>query len=285
MLKSEWASEFEYIAYANTVKYRIVGVMFVVFFPIILAEIGVGWLFIRYLILRDRGPKEPPKILLFAGILGVVGFAVAFVVEKWLLPAVFVNDPQSLSTGSLAGNSLLVGVIEEGFKSLPLALFLFRKGYFNEVTDGIIYFGISGMVFGIIEDIGYAWVLGPAAGIAKIISGPYIHAGFCVLFGWTLARRKVVRAPWLFVGAGLLTAIVLHGLYDFGLMYGHSWSILLSLCITVAVNCGIFLLYHFSERTDARLGLSAVGNNYYCRACGRPNPRRFLFCLHCGQRT
>lgn len=252
---------------------------------IILAQVGVGWLFIRYLILRDRGPKEPPKILLLAGVLGALGFGLALLIEKFLLPDSLVTNPHSLSTGSLAANSFLVGVIEEGCKSLPLALFIFRKGYFNEVTDGIIYFGISGMVFGVMEDIGYALSLGPAAGIGKIVTGPYIHAGFCVLFGWMLARRKVVKAPWIFVAFGIISAMVLHGLYDFGLFYAHVWTILLSLCITIGVNVGIFVFYHLAEQTDASLGLSAVGNNYYCRSCGRPNPKRFLYCPYCGNRT
>jgi RsiW-degrading membrane proteinase PrsW (M82 family) len=190
-----------------------------------------------------------------------------------------------LSTAATLHNSLLVGLIEEGTKSLPLAFLIYSRKYFNKITDGIVYFGIAGMIFGLIENIEYSLTLGEAAGIGKVITGPYVHAGFAVLIGWTLARQKVLHRGWWLVIAGFIASLGLHGLYDFGLIYGSGWTVLMSLAITLAININIFILLKDAQKEDGKLGLAAVGVNYYCRNCGAPNPERFLYCLQCGKKT
>jgi hypothetical protein len=115
--------------------------------------------------------------------------------------------------------------------------------------------------------------------------GPYIHAGFCVLFGWMLARHKVVGKWPLGIVIGFLASVGVHGLYDFGLFYAHGWSVLMSIATTIAVNIGVFALLRQAQDTDAKLGIAASGDNYYCRSCGAPNPERYLYCTKCGKRT
>jgi RsiW-degrading membrane proteinase PrsW (M82 family) len=253
---------------------------------VILAQLGVAILFIRYLLDQNRGAKEPPKIIGLAILLGVIAIVASYFLETWFIdPKLLTLGPRQLSTAATLHNSLLVGLVEEGTKSLPLAFFIYRRKYFNTITDGIIYFGVSGMIFGLIENIKYALTLGEAAGIGKVITGPYIHAGFAVLIGWTLARHKVLhRSLWLVV-AGFIAAIGLHGLYDFGLIYGSGWTILLSLAITLAININIFVLLKSAQKEDGKLGLAAVGLNYFCRNCGVQNPERFLYCTSCGHKT
>ncbi len=253
---------------------------------VILAQIGVAVLFIRYLLQQNRGAKEPPKIIGLSIVLGVIAIVASYYLETWFVDKrLLVLGPRQLSTAATLHQSLLVGLIEEGTKSLPLAFLLYSRRYFNKITDGVIYFGISGMIFGLIENIKYSLTLGDAAGIGKVITGPYIHAGFAVLIGWTLARQKILHRSWWFVVAGFIAALGLHGLYDFGLIYGSGWTVLMSLFITLAININVFVLLKNAQREDGRLGLAAVGVNYFCRSCGQPNPDRFLYCLSCGQKT
>lgn len=249
------------------------------------APFFLGWYFIHWLITNDQGPKEPPKILFLAGVFGTLAFPVAVILEEFFTSSKLTTSPHSLSFESLLLNCLLVGLIEEGLKGIPLAIFIYKKGYFNEVTDGIIYFGISGMVFGAIEDIGYTLSLGIGAGITKVVTGPFSHAGFTSIFGWTLARRKVLRTPWWTVGAGFAGAVAVHGIYDFGLFYGRIWTVLISLAITIVVNVGVFRLFRRAQKIDKEIGLSAQNVSNFCIWCGYPNPTHLLFCVNCGRKA
>ncbi|HET9721838.1 MAG TPA: PrsW family glutamic-type intramembrane protease [Candidatus Saccharimonadales bacterium] len=253
--------------------------------PVILAQIGVAWLFIRYLRQHDAGSKEPIRALLIAGIFGALATVGAFFLERWVLPDSLVTNPSSLLAPHLFDDSLLVGLIEEGLKSLPLAIFIYKRPYFNELSDGIIYFGIAGMAFGLIENIGYDLSFGAVTGFFRILAGPYMHAGLCALFGFMLAQRKVMKINPIFVPLAFMAAVSLHGVYDFGIFYKHPVPMFISLGITALVNIGVFLLFKYSRRIDSKLGLSAAGANYYCPHCGRPNPQRFLFCTYCGHKA
>ena len=249
-------------------------------------QIGVGWIFIRWLLNSERGPKENRKDLVIAGLFGMLAVAIAIFLELKLIPDDLTTHAIRYTSLHLLNNGLIIGLIEEGAKAFPLAIYLLLRKKINEVTDGMLYFGISGMVFGVIEDIGYNFSLGPGAGIAKIVSGPFIHAGFSVLIGWALSMAILRgRQFWLLVPAGLAAAIGLHGLYDFGLFYATGWSVLMSLVITVFVNLNILLLMRSAVHTDGKLGLASVGDNLYCRQCGKPNPQHFVYCIYCGRKT
>jgi RsiW-degrading membrane proteinase PrsW (M82 family) len=250
-----------------------------------LAPIGVGWLFIRWLLANNRGPKHPKRTYIIAGCLGLVATPIAYILEAKLLNQKLLTDPTGLTVGQLLLNTALIGIIEEGAKSLPLAVFLYRKNYFNVVTDGVIYFCISGMIFGVIEDLSYTANLGLSAGIAKVLVGPFSHAAFASLFGWTIARRKVLRSPAWTIGLGFIGAAGLHALYDFGLFYDRWWSVAGSLFISVLINVGVFVLFRRAQQSDRRIGLAAERVNNFCHSCGWPNPDHLLFCTHCGQRT
>ncbi len=126
-----------------------------------------------------------------------------------------------------------------------------KKGYFDEVSDGIIYFGITGLIFGAIENILYALTYGTATGLDRVITIPFMHAGFTSIIGYAIARQKVLGLPQRVVTMGFVTAIALHAFYGFGLFYDHTWSRLSSLGLTVVINLLIFWLYKRARRTDA----------------------------------
>jgi RsiW-degrading membrane proteinase PrsW (M82 family) len=252
---------------------------------VIFAQIGVGWWLIQYLLSHDRGPKEPPRNLRIAGLLGIFGFALAFLLEVFLVSPKLTDEltPHRLSTSFLLYNTLLVGIIEEACKALPLALFIFKNRYFEEMTDGIIYFGICGMVFGVIESIEYTFNFGMVGGIARIIVGPFTHAALSSMIGYGLIQKRLTGKLWPLI-LGIIAAVGLHTLYDFGLFKG-GWTVLSSLAITITTNLAIFILYMHAKKQDAKMGISASENNLYCHSCGKPNPRHLPFCTYCGKKT
>ncbi len=246
------------------------------------------YLFILFIVKRDRGNREPIEALFIAMGFGLAAVIAAFFLNHFLLPGDIdaIADPtsnQQFSSLYILMISLGVGLIEETVKIVPLALFIYKKRYFNELTDGIIYFGIAALTFGIVEDISYMLNFGGGVGIFRILLSPYLHATFTILFGLALAYKKVLNKSWWLVFAGYLSAIVVHGLYDFFIFSRSPAGTILSLVIALFSSVVLFVLFRKAQIDDEKSGQSTKGINKFCRHCGKPNPKRLLYCSFCGK--
>lgn len=213
------------------------------------------WL-IRYLVRNDKGPREPFSALLYAGVLGFYAVIVGIVLEFFIIPSTALPNPDQsaahVGVASIVLACLAIGIIEELAKALPLKRFIYKKGYFNEVSDGIIYFGITGLVFGALENISYAMAYGSAVGLDRVITLPFMHAGFTSIIGYAVARQKVLGLSQSVITRGFIVAIGLHAFYDFGVFYNRPWSRISSFALTIGINLLIFYLYRRARRTDAQ---------------------------------
>jgi RsiW-degrading membrane proteinase PrsW (M82 family) len=239
--------------------------------------VGLAW----FLISHDRGEKEPISVLWLALGFGLVGAVVASFLEGRLLSVN--NLLPGTPYGSLLASTLTVGIIEEGCKFLPLALFLYKRPYFNEHTDGVIYFALAGLGFGLPENILYTLQFGTKAGAIRLLMTPFFHAATTGLVGYYLVRCKLAGQSPFRVCLPLVGAMVLHGLYDFGLSSGSALYATGSLLITLGTAGGLFMVYLRAQERDQDRGLSIVGHNSFCRSCGQANPQHHLYCTHCGK--
>jgi RsiW-degrading membrane proteinase PrsW (M82 family) len=250
-------------------------------FAIFLVFIGLAVGLVWYFLAHDHGEKEPIGALWIAAGFGFLGIIIAGFLETHVLPANFVNSIHS--TSSLVIPALLIGIIEESAKFLPLAFFIYKKRYFNEHTDGVIYFAIAGLGFGLPENILYTIQYGSKVGISRILLTPFFHAAITSFIGYFLIKAKLREISLKLVGVILIVAMLLHGIYDFGLLSGVMLYTVISLMITVVMAASMFLFFMRATEIDQDEGLSVVGNNSFCRHCGKPNPSHQLFCTHCGQ--
>lgn len=251
--------------------------LFLVLLFFIALAVGLAW----YLIANDRGEKEPIAVLWLAVGFGFCGALLAAFLEGYLI------NVDNLSPGTPHSTLLLttlgIGVIEELFKFVPLAIVIYKRRYFNEHTDGVIYFALAGLGFGLPENILYTIQFGTETGLTRLLLTPLFHAAITGMVGYFLAKRKLARLPVLGICLPLAGAIVLHGLYNFGLASGNLFYASGSLLITLAASAGLFLVFWRAGALDRARGLSAVGSNAFCRSCGFANPRRHLYCTHCGK--
>lgn len=250
----------------------------------ILMLLGLTWFLTWYLLSKDKGEREPTGALWAALGFGALGLIPSGILELQLLPE---DDllHATLSTGQILLVALAVGIIEEVCKYLPLALFLWKKRYFNEHTDGILYFALAGLGFGLPENILYTLSFGGETGIARVILTPFFHAATTACVGYALIQAKLHgRRFW--ASLPMLGAMILaHGLYDFGLLSRQGLFALASLVITGGLTATIFTLGTVAKSRDQELGLSVVGVNTFCRSCGAPNPKKLLYCSRCGRRA
>ena len=251
--------------------------VFLLLLVFIAVAISLAW----FLIAHDRGAKEPVGALWLAGLFGLAGAAGAGLIEGQLI------NPDNLLAGMplshIMSTALAIGAIEEICKFVPLGIYIYKRPFFNEHTDGIIYFALAGLGFGLPENILYTLHYGKDAGVARLLLTPLFHAAATGLVGYYLAKGKFRGKAAAYVLPALTAAIVLHGLYDFGLASGKPLYTVAALSVTLGLSVALFLLYNKATDDDQDEGMSAMGHNDFCRSCGFPNPRRYLYCVHCGK--
>jgi RsiW-degrading membrane proteinase PrsW (M82 family) len=250
---------------------------------IILAFVVLAAGFAIYLITQDQGEREPVGALWTAFGFGLLGMIAAAFIEQFVLPDLSKLD--QLPQGSRFWMAMAVGFIEELCKAGLLVWFIYRKRYFNEHTDGVIYFALAGLGFGLPENILYTLQFGSGAGLSRVILTPLFHAATTGLVGYALIKVKLDRATKLSFITMLAMAILIHGFYDFGLFSKQVLLMVMSIMITAGVTAGLFILYFAARGKDQEQGLSVVGNNSFCRSCGTPNPEHKLYCTRCGNRA
>lgn len=179
----------------------------------------------------DRYEPEPIRYLAFCFAWGA---AIATSV------ALAVNTGSALLFDRIGLPESLVAVlvapfIEELMKALaPILLVWRRRREWSGITDGIVYCGMSALGFAMVENVlylgkhGYATGVeefGPATGlqnlflifIVRILFTGFAHPLFSAMTGIGLgiaARSGDRRVRWLAPIAGLLLAMLLHGLFN-----------------------------------------------------------------------
>ncbi len=249
---------------------------------VIIAFLLMAAAFAAYLVKHDQGEHEPAKALWTAFGFGIVGVFIAAALEYVLLPDVIIGDSH---LGRLALIAFGIGAIEELAKCLLLMRFLYPKRYFNEHTNGVIYFALAGLGFGLPENILYTFQYGAKTGLARVILTPLFHAATTGLIGYVLARRKLDGVSKAAVVTTIVAAILVHAVYDFGLFSTIPVLVIISVMMTVALGAGLFLLLIRARTLDQAQGLSVVGHNSFCRTCGHANPKHNLYCSQCGNRA
>ncbi|HEX6686023.1 MAG TPA: PrsW family intramembrane metalloprotease, partial [Candidatus Limnocylindrales bacterium] len=203
----------------------------------------------------DRYEPEPIHYLLFA-----FGWGAA--------PATYVAyRVNTFAAKDLALNDGLVGVlvapfIEELMKALgPLLILWFRRSHVSGITDGIVYCGLSGIGFAMVENVlylgGHGFMsgyedYGPASGtqlvfglfIARIFMSGFAHPLFTSMTGIGIgiaARSPNLAVRMLAPIPGLILAMMLHGAWNLMAILSADRSPYVFLYGYIAVMVPVFL--------------------------------------------
>ena len=211
--------------------------------------------------------------LIGAFVLGALILIPVGTIENQLIPRPVLSG----AAGTMAAfwGYMGVGIIEGLAKFLPLALYIYHRKFFNEHTDGVIYFALCGLGFGLAENIGYTLVYGAEAGIARVLLVPVFHAATTAIAGYYLAEAKLAGRGWGKPIAAVLVIAVIHGFYDFGLGAGNPLLLVLSITITGLLTASLFAYYRHATERDAELGIGAsapISLGAVTVAAGAPAP-------------
>jgi len=166
---------------------------------------------------RDRGEKEPMKLMRKVFIWGILVIAPIIVIEMLLedFALSFISDPIVFL---LVSNFLLVALPEELAKFTVVKKAAYNHHKFNEVMDGITYAILASMGFAIAENVLYTINYGIEIGYLRSITAVPAHALFSGIMGYYIGQAKFTqdkkKKKALFL-KGICAAIFFHGLYNF----------------------------------------------------------------------
>jgi protease PrsW len=114
----------------------------------------------------------------------------------------------------------VVALSEEGSKYIFLKRYAFRLKSFDEPFDGIVYAVFIGMGFATLENVLYVMNGDVNTAVWRMFTAVPAHATFGVMMGHYSGLAKLRSPQPVFLGMGLLMAVLFHGAYDYFLFIG-----------------------------------------------------------------
>ncbi len=223
---------------------------------LLVAAVLFGGYFLRNNVRRDnRG------ILLTVIIFGTVAAIAAMILNDAstkLLHLPDVLDPKvQASTQQLSTTALMVVLVEETVKFVPIAIYLKLRKRITMLSDGILYLGLTGLVFGSIEHFLYGAGFGEVTLFVRLFLVLFLHAGLTGMVGYFFAKDVLLGNRFRTVLA-LAAAMLLHYIYDFCLFVSgqqdatvtHILLIVISSTIATSVNLLLIWLFYVSSQRD-----------------------------------
>jgi len=193
--------------------------MTVLWFLAFLLALAPGGAMIWYIRRLDKYEPEPWSRMWLAFLAGCIS----------VLPALLIESLLSFgSSGTFLGTVwsafVVAALTEELCKGAMAYAFMWRRPEFNEVMDGVVYFGVAALGFAITENLGYVFINsdGNAAqalmtGFVRTTTAVPLHALSGMIMGYHMgmfrfARTTAERTKNLI--EAFLLPILLHGVYD-----------------------------------------------------------------------
>jgi RsiW-degrading membrane proteinase PrsW (M82 family) len=103
-----------------------------------------------------------------------------------------------------------------------LRIYAFRQKEFDEPFDGIVYGVVVSLGFAAVENIFYVMDGGVSVGLLRMFTAVPAHASLGVIMGYYFGLAwQHPESAWKYKLRGLISAIALHGAYDFFLMQNN----------------------------------------------------------------
>lgn len=183
---------------------------------LILLAIAPVVIILIYIYQKDKYEKEPMGLMAACVVGGGLSVIPILILETLLsMPLRFMDG-----YAHAGWNAFVVAAFsEELFKFIVVMMIAWPKREFNEKMDGIVYAVCVSMGFALVENLMYVLDNGSGTGLIRAFTAVPAHAIMGVSMGYFLGRAKMnpTQGKTLIIMA-LVSAIVIHGVYDFILM-------------------------------------------------------------------
>ncbi len=180
-------------------------------------SLAPGLALVIFIYLKDKYEREPLKQVGKAFLYGALSTVVLLVV--WFILKKLGITTNSNANGTLQGAFdtafFQAAIPEETLKWAVFLLFFYKIQDFNEWFDGIVYASVISLGFATVENVLYVVQGGMATGIVRAIFAVPAHFIDGVTQGFFFSLAKFGKNKYFNLSLALVSAIILHGIYDF----------------------------------------------------------------------
>jgi RsiW-degrading membrane proteinase PrsW (M82 family) len=160
--------------------------------------------------------REPKSVLVRTFLLGIAA----------ILPAAAIAFPLSLLQPSeefpiraaFFAAFVTAAIPEEFLKLVVLVGYSARQRCFDEPMDGLVYGAVAALGFAAMENVLYVLTGGWATARLRAVTAIPMHAACGAILGHAVARSRFGAGGRAAIWQGFLTAVGVHGVYDFALI-------------------------------------------------------------------
>lgn len=185
--------------------------------------VAPGFAICLFIYFKDKYNREPLGVLILSFFLGILSIIPAIIIQLALTKPVERIMGQGIMYTAVF-SYLIVALSEEGSKFLALRYGPYRRRWFDDPFDGIVYAVVVSMGFATLENIMYVTNHGIGTGILRMFLSVPAHATFGVLMGYHLGLAKFIPAQkkkYMFLA--IFWPVLFHGTFDFFLFVGNTW--------------------------------------------------------------
>jgi RsiW-degrading membrane proteinase PrsW (M82 family) len=218
---------------------------------------AIIWLY--FLLKEDSRCPEPPRMIWFTFILGMLVVPLVLLPEQWSCSAWALypdacSAPQSSSLSTFGFKILFAwAAIEEILKYAVVAIFVFPRRAVDESPDYVIYMITAALGFAAAENMLFLFgqissggFLGSLiTGNLRFIGATLLHVTASSAIGFALAfsYRKSSGLRIVYASVGLILAVLLHTSFNTLMMLGSGTSALSALLLVWSAAVIFFALF------------------------------------------
>ena len=206
-----------------------------------------------YIFWMDQHEPESLKNVILAMLMGLLSFIAALIIQLSLENVSLFNQPGFI--GQFYEAFFLVAPSEELAKFYFVYIFIKKKPFYNNINDGIVYYGAGALGFALIENIFYVFDNGFSVGIIRAFTSIPVHAFCGIIIGYHagLARFSDQQHPRRIIVKGLFIAYITHASYNTILSAGNIFVLLFIPLVGLIYYLGYKLLQHGRQLSIAEV--------------------------------